>query len=117
MSTLVALLYDGNKLSPTGMRFTAWLENKICNAEESLKAHAEDGLEVPSDELVEAEAELARLYAVKDALTNLPVRIMLVNVLVGIQSNDQRDTKDEEDIESLQALIRADIALINECLR
>ena len=63
------------------------------------------------------EAELARLYAVKEALTNLPVRIMLVGVLKGIQSNDQHNTKDEEELESLQALIRADIALINECLR
>ncbi len=119
----VAPLYDGNKLSQTGIRFAAYVENEICNAADLRDAHAEDGLEVPSDELVDAEAKLARLYAVKEALTNLPLHIMIVNVLEGIQSsnhNDQReafDTKDEEELESLQALIRANIALINECLR
>lgn len=113
----VASLYDENEWSPTGIQFEAWLKNEICNAEDLYNAYAKDGLEVPSDELVDAEAKLAHLYEVKEALTNLPVRIMLVNVLVGIQSNDQCDTKDEEELEGLQALIRADIALIDECLR
>ena len=119
----VAPLYDGNKLSHAGIRFAAYVENEICNAADLRDAHAEDGLEVPSDELVDAEAELARLYAIKEALTNLPLHIMIVNVLEGIQSNDHDDqceafdTKDEEELESLQALIRADMALINECLR
>ena len=113
----VVLLYNGNKLSPTGQWFAVWLENDIYDAKEFMDALVEDGLDVPSDELVDAEAKLARLHAVKDALTNLPVRIMIVNVLKGIQSNDQHNTKDEEELESLQALIRADIALINECLR
>jgi hypothetical protein len=110
----VALLYDGNELSPTGRRFKEWLNNMICDAEEKRDALAEDGLEVPSDELMDAEAELARLHAVKDALTNLPLRIMIVSAMN--DQCDQHDTKDEDDLESLQALIRADIALIGECL-
>lgn len=113
----VLLLFNGNKLSPTGQGFAEWLKNEICNAKDLRDAHTADGLKVPSVVLVDTEAELARLYAVKEALTNLPVRIMLVGVLKGIQSNDQHNTKDEEELESLQALIRADIALINECLR
>ena len=113
----VLLLFNGNDLSPTGQGFTEWMENEICNAKDLYDTHAEDGLGVQSVELVDAKAELARLYAVKEALTNLPVHIMLVGALKGIQSNDQHDTKDEEELESLQALISANIALINECLR
>jgi hypothetical protein len=110
----VALLYDGRELSPSGLRFLPWLNNMIHNATDLRDALAEDGLEVPSDELMDAEAELARLHAVKEAFTNLPVRIMLVSMMN--DQGDQHDTKDEDDLESLQALIRADIALIGECL-
>ena len=117
MANVASLYNEKNKLSPTGIRLKAWLGNEICNAEDLYNAYAKDGLEVPSDELVDAEAKLAHLYEVKKALTNLPLHIMLVNVLEGIQSNDQQDTKDEEELEGLQALIKSDIALINECLR
>lgn len=119
----VASLYDGNVLAPQGKQFTAWLYDKICNAEEFRDACAEDGLEVPSDELMDAEAEVAYLYAVKDALINLPERIMLVGVLESLKTSnqddqyDKHDAEDEEALESIKALIRADIDLIDECLR
>jgi hypothetical protein len=112
----VALLYDGNNLSPRGLLFLQWLHNKIHDATDLWYALAEDGLDVSSDKLMDAEAELARLHAVKDALTNLPLRIMIIRVMNDLQFS-QHDTKDEDDLKSIQALIRADIALIDECLR
>jgi hypothetical protein len=118
----VALLFNGRELSPRGLRFLLWLNNMMCNATDLRDTLAKDGLEIPSDELMDAEAELERLYEVKDALTNLPLRIMLVSVMNDLQyskhddQRDQHDTKDEDELESIQALIKADIALINECL-
>lgn len=117
----VALLFNGRELSPRGLRFLLWLNNMMCNATDLRDTLAKDGLKIPSDELMDAEAELERLYEVKDALTDLPLRIMIVSVMNDIQYSkhdqcDQRDTEDEDELESIQALIRADIALIGECL-